>query len=127
MKRILLVDNDTDFVDACRNLLESAGYQVAGESNEGSVVAKVLEFKPDLILLDVVMEKETSGFELAEKISQDSQASKVPVVFLTGFFKKAALTEDDKKMINRWPNVKGLLDKPVKPAVLLGAINKIIK
>jgi len=60
-KKILIVDDDRDYVSAIRSLLESAGYRVRTASNgrEGVQLARV--FQPDLILLDVMMTERTEG------------------------------------------------------------------
>lgn len=127
VKKILIVDNDVDFANACKIFLESCGHEVIYETNEDNVVTVINNFKPQLILLDIVMKKETSGFEIVSQISLDKNIATIPVIFLTGYFKKDSLTNRDNETIKKWENVKGILDKPVKPNVLIEEINKLIK
>jgi len=126
-KRILIIDDDHDFSDACANLLEASGYESGYENEETKAMRKIQDFKPDLIILDVVMKSETSGFKAAGDIYADEKLKGIPILFLTGYFKKAALMDKEKELIKKWPNVKGVLGKPVKPAVLLSSINKVLK
>jgi len=125
IKRILIVDDDVDFVDACRNFLEAAGYEINCETLEVKVLAAIRVFMPQLILLDVAMKTETSGFDIADKINQDKELRSIPIMFLTGYFKRANLINRENKILEKWSNVKVILSKPVKPTTLLEAIKKV--
>jgi CheY-like chemotaxis protein len=125
IKKILMVDNDLDFIEAVRNFLEAAGYEVEQEHREEEAIGKIRSCRPDLVLLDVVMDKERSGFEIAENIFNDRELQQIPVVFLTGFFKRAGTPEEEKDILSRWSNVKQTLDKPVRPELLLRVIKEI--
>ncbi|HNV85974.1 MAG TPA: response regulator [Candidatus Omnitrophota bacterium] len=125
IQKILMIDDDVDFTEACRNFLEVAGYEVDCESDENLAVEKVGAFKPDLIFLDVLMKTEQGGFEIADRICGDETLRKVPIVFLTGYFRKKLLTDRENEVIGKWDNVKGVLDKPVKPAALLEMVKKM--
>ncbi len=67
-KKVLIIDDDIDVVEAMKIALESVGYEIesAGDSEEG--FAKMLEFKPDLLILDVMMTTITEGFNAAWEI-----------------------------------------------------------
>ena len=82
--KILIIDDDVDFVEATKIVLESKPYEVvvAHEGEEG--LRKVVEEKPDLIILDVIMPIK-DGFTVAEQLKKDPQLSKIPVIMLTGF------------------------------------------
>ena len=81
--KILIVDDDIDFVEYAKTILESK-YEtiVAHEGQEG--LKKALEEKPDLILLDVIMPIK-DGFTAAEQLKKDPDLSRIPVVMLTSF------------------------------------------
>jgi CheY-like chemotaxis protein len=85
--KILIVDDDIDFVETTKTVLESKPYEVvvAHEGEEG--LKKAREEKPDLILLDVIMPVK-DGFTAAEQIKKDPQLSKIPVLMLTAFSSK---------------------------------------
>ena len=60
--KVLLIDDDGDFRVSVRSLLESGGYRVAEADSGRTGLLKVLEFKPDVIILDIMMESSTEGY-----------------------------------------------------------------
>jgi len=124
VKTILIIDDDQDFAKACKNLLDSAGYSAEFETREQSAIDRINKIKPDLILLDVVMSNETSGFSIAGKISADPGLKNIPVFFLTGYFKEDTMREQESDIFSRFPCVKAIIDKPVKPGILIEHIKK---
>jgi len=120
-KKVLIIDDDQEFVEATKNLLESQGYSVDSAPNGKVGLAKAKQQEPDIILLDVMMVKETEGFEVAREINKDSRLRNIPVIMITGVRKEMDLPygfEPD----DVWLPVKGVLEKPVKPNVLLKAV-----
>ena len=82
-KRILIIDDTADIVDSLKLYLERTGaYEVRIERDGAAGVAAVKEFRPELILLDVVMPG-MSGDHVAAAIEQDEVGKKTPLVFLT--------------------------------------------
>ena len=123
--KILLVDDDTEFMEACRNFLEAAGHEVACENDDRKALARIREFGPDLLLLDVVMSSETSGFAIARELADDAQLSRLPVILLTGYFQRAGASTTPDEALARWKNVRYVLDKPVRPSTLLQVIAQL--
>ncbi len=125
-KKILIIDDDRDFVDAMVTLLETKGYGIATSfsGKEGFEKAKVQ--KPDLILLDVMMTHKSEGFDIARALSAEPGTKDVPVVLITGIRKEMSLPfgfEPDAE----WLPVKAVLEKPVKPEALLKAVAENIR
>lgn len=125
LAKILLVDDDADFVEATRTVLESKPYQVvvAREGEEGLKKAR-LE-KPDLILLDVIMPLK-DGFTVAEQLKRDPQLSKIPVVMLTSFAQRkgdSRVSQSQGMMLD----AEDYIDKPVPPQELLRRIDSLIQ
>jgi DNA-binding response OmpR family regulator len=125
-KKVLMIDDDPEFVEAITNLLDAKGYDVvsAGDGKDG--VAKAKQEKPDIILLDVMMTTKSEGFDVARELSKDANLKGTPVVMLTGVRKEMNLPfgfEPDAD----WLPVKAFLEKPVKPEVLLKTIEDNIK
>ncbi|GAH62358.1 unnamed protein product, partial [marine sediment metagenome] len=123
--KILLIDDDADFVESTKIVLESKPYEVivAYEGDEG--LRKAREEKPDLILLDIIMPVK-DGFTAAEQFKKDPQLSKIPVVMLTSYSSRRAGTSI--------PVSRGLeleaedyIDKPVSPDELLRRIERYLK
>ncbi|MDD4879411.1 MAG: response regulator [Candidatus Omnitrophica bacterium] len=126
-KRILIVDDDTDFVEACQNMLEAAGYEVECETAFENALDKIRETGPDLLLLDILMENKVIGFDIADAISRDEKLRHIPVIFLTGYFRRSNTAERDNESLKRRGNVLSIIDKPVKPNVLLEAIKQALE
>ena len=123
--KILLVDDDVDFVESTKMVLESKPYEVivAREGDEGLRLAR--EKNPDLILLDIIMPVK-DGFTAAEQLKKDPQLSKIPVLMLTSFSQRIGETSI--------PVSRGLkleaedyIEKPVSPEELLSRVQRYLK
>lgn len=125
IKRILIIDDDTDFNEACRNMLEAVDYEVGTENKHEHAYQTIVEFKPDLILLDVLMDNKPVGFEIAETLAKDVKFKEIAIIFLTGYFMRTGLRDMQTEIMTKWTNIRFVLDKPVKPAVLLETIRKV--
>lgn len=123
--KILLVDDDADFVDSTKTVLESKPYEVIVAVNGDEGLRKAKEEKPDLILLDVIMPVE-DGFTAAEQLKKDSKLSKIPLLMLTSFATKGAGTSIPR---NRGYDLEAddYIDKPVSPKALLAIVEKHLK
>jgi len=123
--RILLVDDDPDFVTATRIVLESRSYQVvvAEEGNAGLEMAR--REKPDLILLDVIMPVK-DGFSAAEQLKKDPELSAIPVVMLTSFGSKGQQTSIPASR-GMGLETEDYLEKPVSPKDLLDCVSRFLK
>ena len=123
--RILLIDDDIDFVEATKTILETKLYEVivANEGDEG--LRKAREENPDLILLDVIMPVK-DGFTAAEQLKKDPQLSKIPVLMLTAFAAKGGETSIP---VSRGFTLEteDYIDKPVSPEELLARVEKHLK
>jgi CheY-like chemotaxis protein len=124
-KRVLVIDDDNEFVDAMVNVLDAKGYDVDHAPNGKVGIAKAREQKPDIILLDVMMTTKSEGLEVARELNKDPKLKSVPIILITGVRKEMSLPfgfEPDEA----WLPVKGVLEKPVKPDVLLKAVEEHI-
>jgi CheY-like chemotaxis protein len=107
-------------------LLEAKGYHVESASNGKEGYEKAKQVKPDIILLDVMMTHKTEGFDIARSMKNDPVTKDIPVVMVTGIRKDMNVPfkfEPD----SDWLPVKAVLEKPVKPDVLLRTVEENIK
>lgn len=82
-KRILIIDDEASFTRMVRLNLEKTGeFEVREENRAGSAVATAREFRPDLILLDVIMPTMDGG-DIFATLRKDRNLKKVPIIFLT--------------------------------------------
>lgn len=118
MKKILVVDDDHDLTQSVQDLLEGDGYEVkvAHDGQAGMAAAK--EWKPDLMLLDVMMTTDTEGFELSRAIAETPELKGLTIIMVTGIRHEMNLPFSFEKDDN-WLPVSAILEKPVDPVKLL--------
>jgi two-component system alkaline phosphatase synthesis response regulator PhoP len=125
-KKVLMIDDDPEFVEAITNVLDAKGYDVVSANDGKAGVAMAKKERPDIILLDVMMTTKSEGFDVAREMSKDANLKGTPVVMLTGIRREMNLPfgfEPDED----WLPVKAVLEKPVKPEVLLKTVEAHIK
>ncbi len=124
-KKIVLIDDDVDFVEMNKSLLEKEGYEVlfAYDGKEG--FEKVKLEMPDLVILDVMMTSADEGFQVAREIREEASLKEIPILMLSSINK----TEDYNWQYgpdDRWNPVDIFVDKPVKPEVLLQKVGNLL-
>ena len=124
--RILIVDDDPDVVLALRMPLEAAGFEVHDAHSQESGLEAVDAVKPDLIILDVMMDTHTAGFQLAQKLhgpAAKEEHKTIPILMLTAVHQTTPLRfapDED------YLPVDGFIEKPVDPQVLIREIKKLL-
>ncbi|HEG44658.1 MAG TPA: response regulator [Phycisphaerales bacterium] len=124
--RILVVDDDADITIALQAILESQDYEVSVASNKSEGKEKLTAEKPDLLILDVMMEAWQDGFELAREVKQDPEVKDIPILMLTAVEGKTGIEFKTTAGDPDWLPVDGFLDKPVEPQTLLAEVEKIL-
>ena len=82
-KKILIVDDNIELLEMAREVVKAAGFKVAVASTGPDGLAKARSFKPDLLILDLVL-PEMDGFAICEALRRDRETSTLPVIMLTG-------------------------------------------
>lgn len=126
-KRVLLVDDDKDLVASTKAVLEANGFEVATEHNGTDALAAIAAQRPDLIVLDVMMDTDAEGFTVAYKLEADPTTRQIPIVLMTGFMDHMAAKRESFDFINGrdWPAAK-LMKKPVAMPELLATIRQLL-
>jgi two-component system OmpR family response regulator len=125
MPKILIIDDDRDFQETTRLVLERGGFAVVGAYTPEEGTAKVVAEKPDLVILDVLMPNNYEGFDVARRIREELELKKLPLVLLTA-------VHGEKKVSYRfapheqWLPVDYFFDKPVEPEVLLAKVRELL-
>lgn len=121
---ILLVDDDTTFIENHKLLLERNNFNVWVAYN-GTQCMEILEERgnPDLIILDVIMDYGSEGFDVARKLRNDEKTKHIPLIMLTSVGEGFAFKY---KPDENWLPVDVFLEKPVTPDKLLMEIRKTI-
>ncbi len=129
MAKILVIDDDPDIVTAVQMVLETAGHQVLSAPSGKQGLERIKADVPDLIILDVMMESHTEGFELALKLHSPDPASEwkpfrnIPILMLTAIHSTTPLRYEPD--IDYLP-VELFVDKPIDPDDLLGKVTWIL-
>jgi len=94
-KRILLVDDEKSFTNLLKlNLEDTGNYEVRVENWPEDALAAAQQFKPDLVLLDIIMPRLPGG-NVAAQIKEDPALKDTPIVFLTAAVRKHQVEEND--------------------------------
>jgi len=123
--KILLVDDDSDFVSATKTVLESKhDYKVltASDGVFGLAIARVE--RPDLIILDVLMPFE-DGFDTARELKNDPELSQIPIMMLTSFSERKGET-DVSVAKGMELEAEDYIEKPVEPQELLRRVDRML-
>ena len=123
--KILLIDDDADFVEATKTVLETAPYEVIVAFEGEAGLKKAREETPDLILLDIIMPVK-DGFTAAEQLKTDPQLSKIPVLMLTSFSSRGQGTSIPRGR-GFGLETEDYIEKPVAPGDLLAKVKQYLK
>lgn len=123
--RILIVDDDADFAESTKIVLESKPYEVIVAVNGNEGLRKAREEKPDLVLLDIIMPVE-DGFTAAEHLKKDPELAKIPVLMLTSYATKGSGTGIPRSRGYEL-EAEDYIEKPVSPDDLLAIVGKHLK
>jgi len=123
--KILLIDDDIDFCEATKTVLESKPYQVIVAYDGDDGLRKARSENPDLIILDIIMPGK-DGFTTAEHLKKDSKLSKIPILVLTSFAEKGG--ESSIAVSGGLTlETEDYIDKPISPGELLSKVEKYLK
>jgi DNA-binding response OmpR family regulator len=125
-QKVLLIDDDPNFVTAMTPILESRGYKVEAAYDKEDGMEKIEKFRPDLILLDIMMERLTDGFDLCYKLKHDPEMSKIPVLAVSAINKEVGFRFSPRED-GEYFQADDFMEKPVKPENLLERVEKLLK
>jgi len=126
-KTIFVVDDDKDLVQSVKTFLEARNYHVVTANSGEEGRAWLDKNRPDAIVLDIMMESDTAGFNLAYKLHADDSTRSIPVVILSGFMNHLDSKYSTFEFIQGrdWPAAK-FFEKPVNLKDLADSIGRLI-
>jgi CheY-like chemotaxis protein len=126
-KKLLMIDDDPDFVEGIRSILTSADYEVDVAYNPKDGL-HALQTKPyDLLLLDIMMGRGAEGIMIARKLRKDVKLRELPVLIITGMREQIAFLFPGEPVHPRFVEIDELVEKPVEPKLLLEKVNGLIQ
>jgi len=123
MTKVLVVDDDPDFVKVTSKVLEKAGHTVKSASNGDKALEAMRKDPPDLVLLDIMMSYILDGLDVSREMAEDPLLKGIPVIMvtsLTGVKGSDVFPTDEYVPIDEW------LSKPVDPETLLARVHQAL-
>lgn len=121
MAKIIVIDDDPDILDASNIVLQSKGYEVITANDPDSGYNKIMQYSPDLIILDVMMNEPDDGFFLAQKLRREKITT--PIILYTSVSKTVGLEFGVSEIVP----VDEYVEKPISPDELLQKVEKLLK
>jgi CheY-like chemotaxis protein len=124
LAKVLVVDDDPDFVKVASKVLKSAGHEVASAANGTKALETMRQNRPDLVLLDIMMSYILDGLDVSREMAQDAALKDIPVIMvtsLTGVKGGDMFPTDEYVPVDEW------LSKPVDPVTLLSRVDAALK
>lgn len=124
MKKILIVDDDKDFLKITKTILQANNYAIVTAANGEEALGAMRREKPDLVILDIMMSYILDGLDVRRAMAEDNELKNIPVIMatsLTAEKAKGTLPTDEYVPEAEW------LHKPIDPDVLLERVKKVLK
>lgn len=125
--RLLIIDDDPDYVDGIKAILEKADYQVDTAYNPKDGFAALEAEHYDLLLLDIMMGRGAEGVMVARKLNKDPELRKIPVLIITGIREQMAFLFPGQPVHPRILPTDEVLEKPVDPKLLLEKVEALLE
>jgi DNA-binding response OmpR family regulator len=121
MALIAVIDDDPDICEASTLVLSSKGHKVITASNPKDGYEIVINQKPDLIILDVMMDEPDDGFFLAQRFRKEN--IKTPIIMYTSVSKTVGMDYGAGEMVP----VDDFVEKPITPELLIQKVETLLK
>lgn len=121
MALIAIIDDDPDILDASTLVLSAKGYETITAANPTTGYTIIIEKKPDLIILDVMMDEPDDGFFLAQRLRKEKITT--PILMYTSISKTVGMDFDKSEMVP----VDDFVEKPISPDELIRKVEKLLK
>ena len=123
MSKILIVDDDPDFVEATRIVLEQKGHEVISAASGDESLEVTRAQKPDLIILDVIMSSILDGLNVSQELQNDPEHKDIPIVMVTSIANSdyAALFPTDE-----YVHIDAFMTKPLAPEQLIQQMDRLL-
>ncbi len=124
--KILIIDDDPDFVEVTKVLFETRQYDVSAAHDPEEGLAKLEEDIPDVLILDVMMGKGADGFIVARKIRKEPRFNKMPILMMTSMREQTGFDFPGERIHSKFLPVDDYIEKGVDPQVLLDKVEQLL-
>ena len=124
MAIVLVVDDDPDFVEATRLVLESVGHKVISAADGDQGLQRVQAEQPDVVVLDVIMATVLDGLNMSQRMAEHPEQNKIPILMVTSIANSdyAALFPTDEYI-----HIDDFVSKPIAPDDLVLRVDTLLK
>ncbi len=126
MAKILIIDDDNDFLEATKIILESRNYEVISADNTKDGLLLLENENPDLLILDNMMENKAAGIIISRQVRKNPKFKMLPILMLTGMREQTGFFFPDEPKHSRFLPVNEFLEKPTPPEILLEKVEKLL-
>jgi DNA-binding response OmpR family regulator len=123
--KILIIDDDPDYVNTTRMILKKKKYQVETAHTKTEGLQKIKQFKPDLIILDIMMERLDDGFTICYKLKHDPELKSIRVLTISAITEKTGF-KFNPKTDGEYFEADDYAEKPIEPNDLLQRVEKLL-
>jgi DNA-binding response OmpR family regulator len=126
-KKVLMIDDDPDFVSGIRSILTAANFDVDVAYTPKDGLQSLQTKQYDILLLDIMMGRGAEGIMIARKLRKDVKLRELPVLIITGMREQIAFLFPGEPVHPRFVEIDEMVEKPVEPKLLLEKVNGLIK
>jgi len=130
MKKIYIIDDDRNIVEAMSIILKAHDYEVVAQYDEENVIENLMAHKPDLVILDVIFPQNPSaGFDIARQIKNNQATASIPIIMLSAINEKGVYTGtfSNNDRDDTWLPVDQFVEKPIQNNQLLQKIRTVLE
>ena len=125
-KRILIIDDDVDFLTVNSLALEAADFAVETADSPRVGVEKALANRPDLILQDLMVEELHSGFAIIGELHNHPETRDILVIMITTVTTETGFRVDQDGQVPEWLHVLDYVNKPIEPSQLVEKVKAVL-
>lgn len=126
MAKILIIDDDNDFIEATKLVLKSRNYKVISADNTKEGLLLLENENPDLLILDIMMENKAAGIIISRHLRKNPKFQKLPILMLTGMREQTGFFFPSEPKSDKYLPVNEFLEKPPPPEILLEKVEKLL-
>jgi DNA-binding response OmpR family regulator len=126
-KKVLMIDDDPDFVSGIRSILTAANFEVDVAYTPKDGLQSLQTKQYDILLLDIMMGRGAEGIMIARKLRKDAKLRELPVLIITGMREQIAFLFPGEPVHPRFVEIDEMVEKPVEPKLLLEKVNGLIQ
>jgi two-component system alkaline phosphatase synthesis response regulator PhoP len=125
--KILVVDDDIDYVESTATILEARGYEVIPAYNGKEGLEKARSELPQLIIIDLLMDTVNEGYDFCLAVRSDKRFEKVPLIMISSIHQNKTFKDVNFAPDRFWFPIDAFLDKPVDKETLLKHVSKLLR